>query len=977
MEEISTISQYKGAPTGNPELLFPNRIYGREQEQEILHETVEKAISGENLLVRFEGPAGIGKSYFARSFFKKYKDFQFYTGKYEQFKQGVPYLGLRQICEGLVNFQFTLSGSNQTEWKNDFLEKFESQLTEIHRFIPSLLETIQVNPQLGNETVSPVSLRNKFNRTVLNFIAFLVEKVEHNVVLHIDDLQWADKDSLEIIRLLIEKRLNGLLVVISNRPSDHFNGLSIDSTIEEIKVVLTGLPKKEVSALLKELFKNSNSDFERLEDILYSKCEGNPYILNEYLRKLSRVNEIVYSDKTNSWSWGDFENIDVSIEDVMPRMLRNKLEQMSEKDRLNIQIGACFGSEFNVPFIAQIIGESKEDLQNSYRVAVNNGFLLPMQLEDSKDLSDLTNYKFKHDLVQETVHDSMSEKLRSKLHYKIADYYLSNSALGLNYKYVFDCAYHLNECITDDSPFELKIQHAEVNLQAVQKAKLSASFDLALGYLHQALDSNMHHNWSTAYHLAATIRIEGYQIARLCNVESLANKLYAQGLARCNKADQIKLRLAKIMLDTQFGELSAALSNGILALQQLGINVSDKANKLTVVKELARTKLMLGNKSFDDIYNLPKMSDPEAEITCSVILWMFRSAYYLNPELNGVLALKLMQITLRKGINPESYSGFMAYGIITGAGIGNFKTAYEYSEIGGRLADKYNVQSARYFFGKAIYLAYKMPLRSTLEYYQLATENGYEQGDFLGASEPTVNESLTLLLVGKNLHDVYNQAMQNAVWCEDLKMIDYRDFQVMFMYHIKRLQGNEVEDTVKNEVESILEKTEYKFTLSVNLVLDLQRTCLESRWEDAMEKLTDVDNIVQSLTGLYIQTEYYFYKGLTLIKNQKSNINRSGGINRIIKKFVKWSDYCPENYLHKLYILQGLNAYRKNDAEAAIDFLKKAIADANEQEFYQNAAIANWFLADLYEDRKDEVKAQAYRDAGSKLFKNWGTGLII
>ena len=72
-----------------------------------------------------------------------------------------------------------------------------------------------------------------------------------------------------------------------------------------------------------------------------------------------------------------------------------------------------------------------------------------------------------------------------------------------------------------------------------------------------------------------------------------------------------------------------------------------------------------------------------------------------------------------------------------------------------------------------------------------------------------------------------------------------------------------------------------------------------------------------------------------------------------------------------------MNAYRKNDFEAAIDFLKKAVADANEQEFYQNAAIANWFIADIYEDRKDENRAQEYRDAGSKLFKSWGTGLII
>lgn len=830
MKETSTISQYRGAPSGNPELLFPNRIYGRKKEQDQLHHAVEKCLKGEPILIRFEGEAGIGKSFFTRSFFKQYKDFQFYSGKYEQFKQGVPYLGLRQICEALVNFQITLEGVNKDSWKSDFLARFESDLTEIHRFIPSLLELIELNPRLDADTESPVAIRNKFNKTLLNFIAFLIEKLDSDIVLHFDDLQWADKDSIEIIRLLIEKKFKGLLVVISNRPSTSFKGFELkDQGIDHLTISLSGLPREEVGNLIKELFKNSSSDFEPLENLLYSKCSGNPYILNEYLRKLSNANEITYSPESNTWHWDDFETVDVSIGDVLPRMLRNKLEQLDESDRLFLQMGACFGSEFNVPFIAQITGKEKEELQKSYRVAVEKGFILPLPLASVNDLQDLTNFRFTHDLVQETVHDSMGEELRSKLHSKIADYYLLNSALGLNYKYIFDCAYHMNECISEDSTFEFKIQHAEVNLQAVQKAKLSASFDLALGYLHQALDSNMHHNWSSAYDLAATIRIEGYQIARLCNSESLANKLYAQGLSRCNKTDQIKLRLAKIMLDTQFGELNLALKNGISALKILGINVSEKANKLSVVKEIGRTKVLLGGKSIDDLYKMPKMTDSDAEMACKLILWMFRSAYYLNPELNGVLALKIMQINLKKGFNEDSASGLMAYGIITGAGVNNYKVAYEYCELGGKLAEKYNALYARYYFGKAIYTAYKKPLRSTLKFYQLATEQGYEQGDFLGASEPTVNESLTLYHVGKNLTDVYNHAVQNAVWCEDLKMIDYRDFQIVFMYHIKKLKGNEIEESMKNEVEEILSRTEYKFTLSVDKVMNLQRTCLESR----------------------------------------------------------------------------------------------------------------------------------------------------
>ena len=969
----------------NPEIIFPNKIFGRMQAQSDLQLALNKFVSGEQVALKVIGAAGVGKSFIVRSYCKDLEKCDFYTGQFKQFKQGVPFLAFRQIFEAVLSAQKRRTEDVYT-WNKEFIDRFEPYLSELNLVVPTLKDIIEF-PDLNKDSFSPVETRNKINSAFFDFISFMIEKSENKIILHFDDLQWADKESLKFIEELILKKKDDLMIILSNRPiqkalsAEELNEFysNINQTDIIRNIAIEALSKASLKDVLLSVFASSISDYDELAEISYENTQGNPYVLHEFLSSLSRSNDLRYREER--WSWSIDENIDFPEKYTLPRLLIDRLENLGEKQRIIIQSSSCFGSNLNIPFISKITGISQNELQNTYIEAMKIGFIVPVSVNVEDDLSDLNNYKFSNDIIQEALHSSLVSSQKRKIHNKIADYYIEHSLIGLDSRDIYECAYHLNESVDDDDNFEKILIHAEVNLKAAEKAMSTASFSLALNYLQQAMDSNLHHNWETAYQLSAKLRIVGYQIARISGKESLANKLYAQGVEHCKGIDLSKLRFAKISIDIQFGELQTALDNGIIALKELGIKVPAKAGIPAVVKELVKTKWMLINKNPEKIFQLKEMNDKEAEFAIKLMIWLFKSAYYLNPELNAVLALKILQITLKKGTSADSSAGLMAYGIITGAGSNNFNKAYEYCNVGTQLAEKYKDDSCRRYFGQAIYKAYKYPLRDTLDLYKKAIEKGYDDGDFLGSAEPTVNESLTYFSAGFDLNLVEQKVLESAVYCEDLKMKDYHDFQFVMLCQIRILRGVSISSEDELKVKEIISSTEYQLTKTIFKLMRLQRFCIEGSWEKAFEQSEKLKKDAQSLTGIYVQAEYYFYRAMALLKNISkisgtSKIKARREVHSIIKKMNKWGESAPSNHQHKMHIISGLYEELKGkDTEAKHHFINAANL-ANEAKFIQNAALAYYFLAELSVRKKDEKNASHYRNKSVEFFKEWGTPLV-
>jgi hypothetical protein len=212
-------------------------------------------------------------------------------------------------------------------------------------------------------------------------------------------------------------------------------------------------------------------------------------------------------------------------------------------------------------------------------------------------------------------------------------------------------------------------------------------------------------------------------------------------------------------------------------------------------------------------------------------------------------------------------------------------------------------------------------------------------------------------------------------------MKDYHDFQVMFLNQLKLLKGESISFEDELIVKNILSKTEYKLTLTIHKLLNLQRSCFEGSWTNAYEQSNALKTAVQSLTGIYMQSEYFFYRAIALLKNIQNTkgaqrLKDKVEVNAIIKKINKWGESAPSNHQHKKRIIIGLYKEVKGRFSEAKFHYANAASLADEGEFIQVEALAYYFLAELSNKNKDEKKAGHYRDKSATFFKEWGTTLI-
>ena len=178
-------------------------IYGREEETNILISAFNRISEASKEITLVSGLPGIGKTVLINEIHKpviKQKGF-FITGKYQQFNRDVPYSGLIQAFNELIK-NILIEGYNSIEiWKEKILKALGNNGQVIIDVIPELELIIGKQPELIR--LDPAEMQNRFKLTFTKFIQAFAHK-EHPLVIFLDDMQWCDIASMQLIEQLFK-----------------------------------------------------------------------------------------------------------------------------------------------------------------------------------------------------------------------------------------------------------------------------------------------------------------------------------------------------------------------------------------------------------------------------------------------------------------------------------------------------------------------------------------------------------------------------------------------------------------------------------------------------------------------------------------------------------------------------------------------------------------------------------------------------
>ncbi|MHC5727614.1 MAG: ATP-binding protein, partial [Nostoc sp.] len=469
--------------------LIREKLYGREQEVKLLLNAFERVSLGNTEMMLVAGFSGIGKTVVVNEVHKPIvrQRGYFIKGKYDQFQRNIPFSVFVQAFRNLIGQLLSESDAQLQAWKSNILSAVGQNAQVIIEVIPELVRIIGEQPPASE--LSGTAAQNRFNLLFQKFTQVFMQ-AEHPVVMFLDDLQWADSASLQLLQLLMQDT-EYLLILGAYRDNEvspaHAFILSVDEIIKTGAVVntitLQSLSLVDLNQLVADTLNCELSLAQPLTELAYQKTKGNPFFATQFLKALHEDGQITFDWETRCWQCDIAEVKALAITDDVVEFMALQLQKLPFPTQNILKLAACIGAQFDLHTLAIVSEESPEDAATALWKALQEGLIIPNTeiykffiQSDNASLSDAAAnpiYRFLHDRVQQAAYALIPESKKQSIHLQIGQLLLSKIPIKKQEERIFEIVNQLNigvKLITRQSD---RYQLAQLNLLAGQKAKLS------------------------------------------------------------------------------------------------------------------------------------------------------------------------------------------------------------------------------------------------------------------------------------------------------------------------------------------------------------------------------------------------------------------------------------------------------------------------------------------------------------------------
>src|SRR5271163_422273 len=334
-------------------LLIPERLYGREREIETLLASFDRVVAhGTPELVLVTGYSGIGKSSVVNELQKALIPSRgFYaSGKFDQYKRDIPYATLAQAFQSVVRSLLSRGEVELGGWRDPFNEALGSNGQLIVNLVPELELIIGKQPPVPD--VPPQETKNRFQMVFRRFLGVFARK-EHPLALFLDDLQWLDSGTLDLLEHLVtHSEVRYLLLVGAYR--DNEVGLShpLSRTLEVIReagarvheIVLAPLRLDDIGRLVTDALHCEPEYAQPLAQLVHEKTGGNPFFAIQFLIALADEGLLAFDSVAPVWAW-DIARIRArNYTDNVVELMVRKLKRLSISTQDALKHLACLGN---------------------------------------------------------------------------------------------------------------------------------------------------------------------------------------------------------------------------------------------------------------------------------------------------------------------------------------------------------------------------------------------------------------------------------------------------------------------------------------------------------------------------------------------------------------------------------------------------------------------------------------------------------
>jgi predicted ATPase/GAF domain-containing protein/tRNA A-37 threonylcarbamoyl transferase component Bud32 len=984
------------------EFKIPQKLYGREKEVEILlNEFHHTARSGQSNLILVGGYSGIGKTSLIREIYKPITESKgyFLTGKYDQYSKNIPYSGIIQALTGLVRFMLTESPEKIRLWKSNILTGLGQNGKIITDVIPELVYIIGEQPEVVE--LSPTENASRFYVVFQNFIKTFTSD-QHPLAIFLDDLQWADNSSIDLLKSLLQDHsVKYLFLMISYRdneidkvhPLTQFISSLDDEKINYNKILLQPLSVENLIEMLSDALKSEKSKVSNLANIILSKTGGNPFFLNELLKQLIHEELITNaSDSIGSWAWDEEKIKNSNISDNVIELLLKRIKKLNPTTQTILKYSSCIGSNFDLEVLRKIAnGNSvefiegiKETIHEELVNPIGDSFLFLDTIQENLDKNIRLNFKFQHDRIQQACYNLLEENQKKETHLVIARVLYNRVQKKDLEDSLFDIVSHYNQAsdlITDKNEIQELIS---LNIKAASKAKLSSAYAPALEMIMHAL------SLSQKVELDRSKKLDlFFDVAELEYLNGNLEQSEKFALLALEETDEPTIKASiRGLLITQFsalGQYDKALENINLALEPLGMNLPSNNFQKIIEEDIAFIASKLEGKKIKSLYNLPEMVNPVAKAAVKILTSAIPTAYNKSLELFPIISLKMVKLHLEHGNLGDSY-GYSMYGIVLN-NMGEYQQAYEFCDLAVNLSEKYKNPSG---LTKAcnILANYAIPFVRHIKYSEevngKCVRSSLDSGELLHGSYGAMNDCVNIFFQGKRLDKVTEKLDALYSFTKKVKSnlaIDTVEAVRMIIPNLRGEVASHLDfqsaDLTETQFLDLCYSHQSLFPVCLYKIMKARTLIAYNEFTKALLELEESAPMLANINGQYPVIEHNFCTSLALVQlyktfsmeKRKEVLTKIKENQKVLKNLSKTS---PENFLHKFLIIEAELARITYKNWKAAKFYDSAIVEARKNDFIQNEALFSEIAAKFWLSKGNTKIAAQYIQESYQRYKAWG-----
>ncbi|HSS01954.1 MAG TPA: AAA family ATPase [Kofleriaceae bacterium] len=975
---------------------LPSRLYGRTTEHGVLTEAFQRAIGGGVETVLVGGHSGVGKTSVVRELFPLVTRERgyFLSGKFDQLRRDAPYTALVAAFNDLTHHLLTESEDELAGWRERILSAIAPNARVVIDAIPALERIIGAQPAVVS--LDAAGTQSRFNLTMVKFLQVFSRRT-HPLVLFLDDMQWADPESIQLLKLVaMSEATESLLLITAFRDREVSDGHPLMAAMRDLRhhrrvtrIDLAPLPTSEIVTLIADALHSDAASIAPLAALVCRKTDGNPFFVRQLLHALHDAGHIVFDPGLQRFTYDATSIERAPISENVADLLADSLRKLPLSTQAVLSAAAAIGDRFELEMVARVVGSSPVAVHAELTHALDHELAVP--LSDLEYVATETGgglvfrrLRFQHDRIQRAAYSLMLPGEQRRMHLKIGELLVEGASEAELSERIFDVVSHLNRArVLIENPEQLAAL-ARYDMAAARKARASAAYASAIDCLQVAIALL---RWENDYRELLEAHLMLAECCYLSGDIRRALGVLDDAVDRAaHNRDRGALEALRAVLYIHNNDMKGALRYTRRAAALLGCILPEGPAEIgaAIGATLGAILQRLGDRKVEELLELPAMTNLDALALMIVLGNSIPAAFQIEPPLGVLVCAQMARISLEHGNSAASAHGYAAFG---GAMLRNpelERLAFPFARLGlelNRPLDDRALRPSVDFVFAAIVAPWNIPLDEAIPYLRDAARAGREVGDPIHAGAAAAFEiSFRVYRGAEPLADICHDARiyrQQCIEAGDTASARLQTWQIdrvrVLMGELDHLTAEEP-DTQRSLVATVEEANlSHQFFVLAALVDTTYATGDDAT---ALDLAIATQLLEDQVATILIVAEHQFYHCLAAAAMCRRRPARRKELEPTIEanqaKLARWATSCPANFEAMHLLVEAERAGLSADLAASIALYDRATASAARWGMRRLEALCNELHGQLWLDRGKPELAQVYVARARNLYATLG-----